>query len=82
MMDSFTPKGPKEYLSIIGGAFPTLDMSGHLSNFPVSLKVVVMITLLQMTFEQPKALHQVGSNRDALMVRGTKTHANTPCYNR
>ena len=45
----------REYISIVGGANPTLELFVHLSNFPVNLKDVVMITLLQMTFEQPQS---------------------------
>ena len=37
MIDAITLRGSKEYLAIVGGAIPTLEVSGPLSNFSMNL---------------------------------------------
>ena len=48
-------EGPKNISPSSEEQIPLSSYQVTLSNFPVSLKVVVMITLLQMTFEQPQS---------------------------
>lgn len=55
MMDTVTPRGPDEYLSIDGGANPNLELPSSLAYFSVNPKVAVIATLLQMTFNKPQS---------------------------
>jgi len=62
MMDTIIPSGPREYLSIVGGANPSLELSSPRHTFLKYLKATVMITLLRVTFDNPKVNHPVWRN--------------------
>ena len=68
---------------------PSSEEQIPLSSYPVTCqtfrwawKLSLWSPCYRWRLSNPKAHRLVGSDRDTLMVWGTKTHANTPCYNR
>lgn len=54
MIDTVTPSGPWEYLSIAGGANPISNYQVPWHTFSKYLETTVMITQLRVTFDSPK----------------------------
>ena len=55
MIDTVIPRGPREYLSIVGGVNPNLELSNPRHTFPRNLEAAVIITQLRVTFDNPQS---------------------------
>jgi hypothetical protein len=67
MMDTKIMRGPKEYLSIVGGVNPNIELSSPLTYIPMHLKISTVIQLRVM-FHEPQNTPSGMKVLDTLMV--------------
>jgi hypothetical protein len=75
-------EGPKNISPSSEEQIPLLSCPITCQTFRCAWKLSLWSSCYKWHLSNPKAHRLVGSDRDTLMVWGTKTHTNTSCYNK